>query len=728
MFEKIRSLSIGIRSLSIGDVRQFIQANIFAIIFLDGILAKSIGFGIIHLLASFATSGGLLSLIVWSQIIVAGYLLNKTGQKSTLSTLTSMLVAGLVGHFFIGMEIDLLDDMAKSIPYGGIEQNAEYYPLQDIFKFVGTIVLASFILVQNELDVLFGNLKLTFSKFRSDSDDVSDIQGIWLDSWSDYGTTFIAIVAWPVLYLLASIIPFEAKSVSLLVMGGVIFVCWLMLTFEPGSLLRLNRESLMKLGLALTAYLGLVIADGMRLIFNPISGATVEPTVILVLALLGLTGFWSSQLNRGIFAPSVSQYRSSALTFLIVLPFVLYFVFQLMVLLRTDSSWNFDMSFMGNQSGFVVNNVWPYLLEPGEWIFPQLESISGVTVLGERYITGNSPGWNLFRAGVIASVRVTIFVIILATVLGTIIGVCRLSNNKLASGLATTFVEFFRNMPLVALLFMSVIVFGKSMPLLSTEQNLFGLIYYSNRAVYAPAVVLENLPMLVLGIIIYLAAKRYTKHLDADGFDDSNEGFYRRIGFWAVIILLLVMVLFNPFASVLSSILEPLGRSAFSISIPEIDKYRGFDDIRPTGAWIYVGGMVITPPFLTLMIGLTLYTSALIAEIVRGSIQALDRGQVEAAISLALTPFQRLRLVILPQALRSMIPLMTNQYLNIWKNSSLALVVGYSDFFSVLWTIVNKEGQGVPVFMIILLTYQCGSLLMSAIMNSYNRKVTRVKI
>ena len=584
MFEKIRGSSIG-------DARQFAQANIFAIIFLDGILAKSIGFGIIHLLASFATSGGLLSLIVWSEIIVAGYLLNKTGQKSTLATLTSMLVAGLVGHFFIGLEIGLLDDMAKSIIFLGIEQNAEHYPLQDIFKFAGTIVLASFILVQNELDVLFDNLKLTFSKFRSDSDDVSDIKGIWLDSWSDYGTTFIAIVAWPVLFLLAPILPFEAKSVSLLVMGGVVFVCWLMLTFEPGSLLRLNRESLMKLGLALTAYLGLVIADGMRLIFNPISGATVEPTVILILALLGLTGFWSSQLNRGIFAPSVTQYKSSALTFSIVLPFVLFFVFQLMVLLRTDSSWNFDMSFMGNQSGFVVNNVWPYLLDPGEWIFSQLESFKGVTILGERYITGNSPGWSLYRAGVIASVRVTMYIIILATVLGTIIGVFRLSNNKLASGLATTFVEFFRNMPLVALLFMSVIVFGKSMPLLSTERNLLGLIYYSNRAVYVPAVVLENLLMLVLGIIIYLVAKRYTKHLDADGFDDSNEGFYRRIGFWAVIILLLVMVLFNPFASVLSSILEPLGWSAFSISIPEIDKYRGFDDIRPTGAWIYVGGM-----------------------------------------------------------------------------------------------------------------------------------------
>ena len=235
--------------------------------------------------------------------------------------------------------------------------------MQDIFKFVGTIVLASFILVHTEFDVLFGNLNLTFSKFRPGSDDVSDIKGIWLDSWSDYGTTFIAIVAWPVLYLLASIIPYEAKSVSLLVMGGVVFVCWLMLTFEPGSLLRLNRESLMKLGLALTAYLGLVIADGMRLI-------PVEPTIILVLALIGLTGFWSSQLNRGIFAPAVTEYRSSALTFLIVLLFVLFFVFQFMVLLTTDSSWNFDMRSMGNQGGFVVNNVWPYLLDLVDWLSP----------------------------------------------------------------------------------------------------------------------------------------------------------------------------------------------------------------------------------------------------------------------------------------------------------------------------------------------------------------------
>ena len=136
----------------------------------------------------------------------------------------------------------------------------------------------------------------------------------------------------------------------------------------------------------------------------------------------------------------------------------------------------------------------------------------------------------------------------------------------------------------------------------------------------------------------------------------------------------------------------------------------------------------VSSMFLTLWIGLTLYTTAQVAEIVRGSIQSLPRGQVEAAISLGLTPYQRLRLVILPQALRSMIPSMTNQYLNCWKNSSLAFVVGFSDFYAVFTTIVNNAGQAVPVFIMILLTYQAGSLTISAFMNYLNRSVTKVKI
>ena len=148
------------------------------------------------------------------------------------------------------------------------------------------------------------------------------------------------------------------------------------------------------------------------------------------------------------------------------------------------------------------------------------------------------------------------------------------------------------------------------------------------------------------------------------------------------------------------------------------------------GLWSFEDGtsQSISSMFLTLWIGLTLYTTAQVAEIVRGSIQSLPRGQVEAAISLGLSPFQRLRLVILPQALRSMIPSMTNQYLNCWKNSSLALIVGFSDFYAVFNTIVNNAGQAVPVFIMILLTYQAGSLTISAIMNYINSTVTKVKI
>jgi len=148
------------------------------------------------------------------------------------------------------------------------------------------------------------------------------------------------------------------------------------------------------------------------------------------------------------------------------------------------------------------------------------------------------------------------------------------------------------------------------------------------------------------------------------------------------------------------------------------------------GLWSFEDGtsQSISSMFLTLWIGLTLYTTAQVAEIVRGSIQSLPRGQVEAAISIGLSPFQRLRLVILPQALRSMIPSLTNQYLNCWKNSSLALIVGFSDFYAVFNTIVNNAGQAVPVFIMILLTYQAGSLTISAIMNYINSTVTKVKI
>jgi len=232
--------------------------------------------------------------------------------------------------------------------------------------------------------------------------------------------------------------------------------------------------------------------------------------------------------------------------------------------------------------------------------------------------------------------------------------------------------------------------------------------------------ILENDPlsMFKLGIIMLILSSLLRFKLDGLGLnnftiDDSAESQRNRSILWGVTISILFIFFYLAIWMEQPVLIteengEPLG----------------------WGRWDWKEGTTnsISSVFLSLWIGLTLYTAAQIAEIVRGSIQSLPRGQVEAAISLGLSPYQRLNLIILPQALRSMIPSMTNQYLNCWKNSSLAFVVGFSDFYAVFTTIVNNVGQAVPVFLMILATYQAGSLTISAIMNYINSNVTKVKI
>ena len=196
--------------------------------------------------------------------------------------------------------------------------------------------------------------------------------------------------------------------------------------------------------------------------------------------------------------------------------------------------------------------------------------------------------------------------------------------------------------------------------------------------------------------------------------DDSDEGLRKRFTVWTL-----------SFAVALGIALSG------GLSWPELTK--DFDNdgiVNPPGGWTIIdgAGFEMTPAFLAMMLGLTLFTTAVVAEIVRGSIQSLPRGQVEAAISLSLNPFQRLRLVILPQALRSMVPLLNSQYMNVWKNSSLAIVVGYTDVFYNIVIMMNNVGKLIPLFVLLLVTYQVGSLTISLVMNWYNSKVTSVKI
>ena len=158
----------------------------------------------------------------------------------------------------------------------------------------------------------------------------------------------------------------------------------------------------------------------------------------------------------------------------------------------------------------------------------------------------------------------------------------------------------------------------------------------------------------------------------------------------------------------------------FGIDVPEL--------VTIGNTQSYDGGITITPEFAALLVALVVYTGSFITEIVRGSIQALPRGQAEAAAALGLTSYQRMTLVILPQALRTMIPAVTNQYLNLTKNSSLAVAIGYSEFFSLSQTIVNNAGHAVPLFTVIILTYMALNLVISAIMNWFNRRVQLARI
>ena len=210
-----------------------------------------------------------------------------------------------------------------------------------------------------------------------------------------------------------------------------------------------------------------------------------------------------------------------------------------------------------------------------------------------------------------------------------------------------------------------------------------------------------------------------TSKIDDDGMnslqiDDSESGLRKRFTIWVAAFAVAAGIALSK-----------------GLSWPEYVKdWNGDGVIDSPGSWDIAegSGFEITPFFLAMMLGLTLFTASTVAEIVRGSIQSLPRGQVEAAISLSLNPYQRLRLVILPQALRSMVPLFNNQFMNVWKNSSLAVIVAYSDIFYVILVMMNNVGKLIPLFILLLITYQAGSLAISAVMNWYNTRVTSVKI
>jgi general L-amino acid transport system permease protein len=293
--------------------------------------------------------------------------------------------------------------------------------------------------------------------------------------------------------------------------------------------------------------------------------------------------------------------------------------------------------------------------------------------------------------------------IITATILGTLLALARLSSNWLLSRLALIYIEFHRNIPLLVLLFIWYFAIFAQLPQVADSIQWPGPIYINKRGLYLtwPRLTSSGTPFAVAtGIGIVLAIIAYTI------LRRRREITGQQTYFVPVSLGLLIV---SPLIG------WGLSRGApFQLSVPVID---GFN---------FQGGLRLTPEFTSLFVGLSMYTAAFIAEVVRAGIQAVDRGQIEAARAVGLSTTQVLSLVVMPQALRIIIPPMISQYLNLTKNSSLALAIGFQEVFSVGKIAINQAGRAVPVFALVMLTYLTLSFLTSFVLNLYNRRIQLV--
>jgi general L-amino acid transport system permease protein len=390
-----------------------------------------------------------------------------------------------------------------------------------------------------------------------------------------------------------------------------------------------------------------------------------------------------------------------------------------------------------------------------------------------------------FVVGIANTIRVAVSGVILATMLGLVMGIARLSNNWLVSTLAGAYVEVVRNTPLLVQLFFWYFAVILKLPNIQASATLPGVALLSNRGIgltwprvsaTGQALFYWLLAAVVMAIIVGLVvARRRTRTGRTEG-----GGIPALLAFCVVAIVGFGVtaatatlpsgatytlqrgdrgILFadlngdgvyspgtdRPLPFVPVTLLSATGAELGTTRTDGDGAFRFFDlaEEGATLTWTtpgpiivdpvvvqgfnYRGGQVLSPEFAALLIGLTIYTGAFIAEVVRAGITAVPKGQWEASRAVGLSSAQLLRLVILPQALRVIIPPLTSQYLNLTKNSSLAIAVGYPDIFNVSRTIFNQSGATVQMFILIMATYLSMSLLTSAFMNWYNRRVALVE-
>ncbi len=340
-----------------------------------------------------------------------------------------------------------------------------------------------------------------------------------------------------------------------------------------------------------------------------------------------------------------------------------------------------NMQVRGIQSGF------DFLTQPagfdiGEGLYP---------------FDSGEPYWRAFLMGVANTLRVAVIGIVLTTVLGTLLGVGRFSRNVLVRGLCSVYVELFRNVPILLQLLTWYLVLTETLPA-SYEPLQMGPFFLSKGGLNFPIPVWANghgvaAGGLALGGVAAWAYRRWAvRQFEATGRARSLV--------WVPLAIALAGALLGWLA----------GGAPAQFNTPV------------KGEFAIEHGGALTPEFLAVLLGLTFYTSAFVAEVVRAGIQSVAGGQGEAAAALGLSRGQQMRLVMLPQALRVIIPPLTSQYLNLTKNSSLAVAIGYPDVVSISNTAINQTGRAVECISIVMLVYLSTSLITSLLMNWYNAR------
>ncbi len=317
---------------------------------------------------------------------------------------------------------------------------------------------------------------------------------------------------------------------------------------------------------------------------------------------------------------------------------------------------------------------------------------------------GSHSYFRAYLVGLLNTILVSVIGIIFATIIGIVVGIARLSNNYLIERTAAVYVEFFRNIPLLLQIFFWYFAALRALPLPQDAEPMFGFFFLTIKGFFVPAFVWNNLDIFIYSVIAAVISIIFiriyaTKKQEKDGVQTP------------VLSISIGLLLILPILSFL------FGGVDTSIEVPVIKQ------LSQSG-FTYEGGIKLPPELISLALALSLYTATFIAECVRAGVQGVSKGQKEAAASIGLTPNQVLKLVVMPQALRIIIPPTTNQYLNLTKNSSLAAAIAYPDLVLVFaGTALMQTGRAIEIVSITMLTYLSLSISISIFMNWYNKKI-----